>query len=274
MFEFLTQQGIRPGLTQALTLGALVIARLGPMVQMVPFLGGQKIPQQVKMGITLALAVIVVPAIWSPDVVATLPTHALPVAALIVKELAIGITLGFIASLTFESARMAGQLVDTARGQTQVTAFVPQLAARASASGDILYQFTVVIFIAVGGHRLMLATLVESFASVPAHQFPALGDTTYELAIYIARLSADAITLGVLLALPVIAAILLADLTLALMNKAAPQMNVFFLGMPAKALLGLAVLLLSLDIIVGRLIDDGMLRVRQIARVLETLGGG
>ena len=88
-----------------------------------------------------------------------------------------------------------------------------------------------------------------------------------------ARLTADAITFGVLLALPVIAAILLANLVLALMNKAAPQMNVFFLGMPLKAILGIAVLLFGLHIIVDRIIDDGLTRIEHLRHIMQMIGG-
>ncbi|MGM0556121.1 MAG: EscT/YscT/HrcT family type III secretion system export apparatus protein [Myxococcota bacterium] len=274
MFDLLTDQGIQTGLWQGVTLGALVIARLALIVQLVPFLGGQKLPQQVKMGITLALAIVVFPAVWSQGAAARLPASALPVAALVTKELAIGVTLGFVAALTFESARMAGELIDVARGQTMIKAMVPQLQARASATGDILYQLSVVMFLAVGGHRLVLAALYRSFEVLPVHTFPSFPAGELQVGLYVARLTADAITFGVLLALPVIVAVLLANLVLALMNKAAPQMNVFFLGMPLKAMLGVAVLLFGLHIIVDRLIDDGLARINHLQRVVELLGGG
>jgi flagellar biosynthetic protein FliR len=274
MFDLLTDRGIQTGLWQGVTLGALVIARLALIVQLVPFLGGQKIPQQVKMGVTLALAIVVFPAVWSDGTAASLPTEAVPVAALVIKELSVGVTLGFVASLTFESARMAGELIDVSRGQTMVKAMVPQLQARASASGDILYQLSVVIFLAVGGHRLVLAALYRSFELLPVHSFPTFPGGTVQLGLYVARLTADAITFGVVLALPVIAAVLLANLVLALMNKAAPQMNVFFLGMPLKAILGVAVLLFGLHIVVDRLVDDGLSRVDHLQQVIRLLGGG
>jgi flagellar biosynthetic protein FliR len=273
MFELLTDQGIQTGLWQGVTLGALVIARLAIIVQLVPFLGGQMIPQTVKMGVTLALAIVVFPAVWLQGVAASLPVEPLPVAALVVKELAIGVTLGFVASLTFESARMAGELIDVARGQTMIKAMVPQLKARASASGDILYQLSVVMFLVVGGHRLVLAALYRSFETLPVHTFPTVPVGHVQLALYVARLTADAITFGVLLALPVIAAVLLANLVLALMNKAAPQMNVFFLGMPLKAMLGVAVLLFGLHIVVDQLIDDGLMRINHLQQVIEMMGG-
>lgn len=273
MFELLTDQGIQVGLWQGATLAALVVARLAIIVQLVPFLGGQKIPQSVKIGITLALTIVVFPAVWAQGATAEIPLAPLPVAALVTKELAVGFTLGFIASLTFESARMAGELIDIARGQTMVKAMVPQLKARASASGDILYQLAVVLFLAVGGHRLVLAAMYRSFDLVPVHTFPHFPAGHLEVGLYVARLTADAITFGVLLALPVIAAVLLANLVLALMNKAAPQMNVFFLGMPLKAILGVAVLLFGLHIIVDSLIDDGLARIRQLYRVIELVGG-
>ncbi len=271
MWEFLTDHGVQQGLNQMILLGALVAARLMPVVYLVPYLGGQVVPQQVKIGISLALTVLVYPAVWQTGAASALPAGSLEIGALILKELVVGLMLGFVAALAFEALRIAGQLIDGARGQTMATALVPQLKARASVSAQLLFQLGVVIFVLTGGHRLFLSALVKSYVMLPPQSFPAFGTHLQAITLGIMRMTADAITLGVLLAFPVIAAVLLANVLLALINKAAPQINVFFLGMPLKAVLGIVILLAGMQIVLQRFTQDAALGVEHVVQLLELM---
>lgn len=258
---------------QSIILFALVTARIIPIVQLAPFLGGSATPQVVKMGIAFALTIIVYPTMWSTGTVALVPSSGIEITVLILKELLIGVTLGFVTSLIFESVRIAGQIVDNARGQTMATAMVPFLPERVSVSADLLYQLAIVFFLLMGGHRIFLAVLVQSFVEVPPLAFPDFGDSTIELALLVARYSADSITFGVLLGFPVMASILLADLFLGLVNKAAPQINVFFLGMPLKASLGVFIVLAGLQLTIELFFDHSLMGLDLIDSLIKTMGG-
>lgn len=271
MWEFLTDEGVQQGINQMIVLAALVTARLVPVVYLVPYLGGQTVPQPVKMGIAMALTVMVYPAVWETGAAGALPAGSLELGALVVKELVVGLMLGFVAALAFEALRVAGQVIDGARGQTMATAFVPQLKTQTSVSAEFLYQLGVVMFLVTGGHRLFLSALVKSYVIVPPQSFPELGVKLEAITFSIVRLTADAIALGVLLAFPVVAAILLANLMLALINKAAPQINVFFLGMPLKAVLGVGVLLVGLQVVVDRFLEEAALGVTHVMGLMELM---
>ncbi|MFP4597414.1 MAG: flagellar biosynthetic protein FliR, partial [Persicimonas sp.] len=234
---------------------------------------GQAIPQQVKMGIALALTVLVYPAVWHTGAATELPESSLHIGVLVVKEVVVGLMIGFVAALVFEALRVAGQIIDNARGQTMATSFVPQLKTQASVSADFLYQLGVVVFLLTGGHRLFLAALVKSYVMVPPHTFPNFGEHLGTITFGIVRLTADAIMLGVLLSFPVVAAILLANIMLALINKAAPQINVFFLGMPLKAVLGVAVVLFGMRVLVERFLGEAAGGVDQVMQLLELMSG-
>lgn len=263
--------GLQLSLDRALLLYALVAARVAPIVQLVPYFGGKATPQMVKMGLIIALTALVYPAVWASGAADALPSTAPQIILLMTKELLLGLMFGFVAALVFESVRVAGQLIDNARGQTMATAMVPQLPERVSVTADYYYQLTIVIFLAVGGHRLFIAAFARSFEAIPPQTLPAAGDHLLEVCLQIVRLGADSITLGVLLAFPVIAATLLADLCLGLVNKAAPQIQVFFLGMPIKALLGILVFLLGLHIVTERAVDEALNSVRFLQAFVETL---
>ena len=271
MPEFLYDQGFRELLNQKLLLAALIAARILPMVQMVPYLGGQVVPQTVKMGLTLALVLLVYPAVWLSGAAFELPSSALEIGLLVLKEIFVGLTLGFVCALAFEAVRMAGQIIDNTAGLTQATTLVPQLPDRVSPSSNFLLQLTIVIFFAVGGHRIFLWALTRSFQLIAPQDYLDLTEGLAEVALIVLRLSADAIMLGVLMAFPVVAAIMLTNLFLALVNKSAPQINVFFLGMPLKAALASAVLLISLDAILQRFLDQVLDDLQTLIQLMELL---
>lgn len=272
--EFITDEGTRQLLHQSILLGALVAARMLPMVQLIPYLGGQVIPQTVKMGLAVALAILVYPAVWMQPGALDLPESTFAIAALIFKEIFVGLTLGFVCALVFDAARMAGQIIDNSAGLTQATTMVPQLPERVSLTSNFLFQLTIVVFFALGGHRVFLWALTRSFVVLPPQGAIDLGEGLAEVALVVLRLTADAIALGVLLSFPVLAAILLVNLFLALVNKSAPQINVFFLGMPLKAVLASAIVLLSIDAILSRFLDRAVDDIQVFMSLMELLAGG
>lgn len=272
MFEaFIEDEALRQSINQSLLLGGLVVARMIPIVQLVPYLGGEVVPQTVKMGLALTLAILVYPAVWMQGGAAALPEATFDVAMLVFKEVFVGATIGFVCALSFEAIRMAGQVIDNTAGLTQATTMVPQLPDRISPSSNFLYQLAIVMFFAVGGHRVFLWALTRSYSVIPPHGFIDMGEGLAQLSITVLRLTADAITLGVVMAFPVLAAIMLTNLFLALVNKSAPQINVFFLGMPLKAVLASAIVLLSLEVILSRLIDRSLDDLEVLMRLMENL---
>jgi flagellar biosynthetic protein FliR len=270
VFDVFSDPQIQEAVNRAIILWALISARMIPIVQLVPYLGGKAAPQTVKLALTVALTALVYPVIWGSGAADALPDGTLALSMLLGKELLLGVMCGFVTALVFDSVRVAGQLIDNARGQTQSTSFAPQLPERVSVTGNYLYQLGIVMFLLIGGHRLFIAALIHSFAAIPPQTIPDMGDHMAAITLGIVRLAADSVTLGVLLAFPVIAAILLTDLCLALINRAAPQINVFFLGMPIKGMLGIFVVLLTLQMFSDRLMDEAITGISFIENFLDS----
>ncbi len=271
MLDFLQSPEVQQPLNQAILLAALVSARLLPIVQLAPFLGGKTVPQQVKMALALALAVLVYPTVWLSGAANTLPEAPAAIAALVLKEVMVGFVIGFVAALVFDAVRTAGQIIDNSAGITQATSLAPQITDRVSLSANLLFQLTVVIFFVSGGHRVFLTALAHSFELIPPQIMLDPGEGLTALADATVRLGADTITLAVLLSFPVVAAILLANLFLALVNKSAPQINVFFLGMPIKAMLGVLVVMLGIDMILERFMIAVVSNFESLAKIIEIM---
>ena len=239
--------GVEPA--AALLALAAVMGRVGAVVWITPFLGGRLVPNSVKTALALVLAVVLL-----PQVATTLPAGIGPVVAvaIIVKEVFVGLVLGFVVATVFWAAEAAGRMADTARGASLAEVLVPQTGGRSSPLGDLFFQLALVLFIVLGGHRIFIGALGASYLSLPVGHFPDASGLA-GFALLCARLTADIFLIGLTLAAPVIATLFLTDLTLGLINRFTPQMNVFFLAMPAKAAIGIGMLVLAVGLLLAAL---------------------
>jgi flagellar biosynthetic protein FliR len=231
-----------------LALVGLAFARLASFIQTAPFFGGAAVSGRVKVATALAFLVIVYPAL-----AADLPPHGAPLPfgvvgfiALLAKEAMVGFTLGFMVSLIFEAIQMAGRFIDTQRGATMSEIFAPQLQLRVSELGQFKLQFAILLFFVAGIHRPFIGALLDSFTLVPALSFPHFTPGWSPQIAFFTNFAADMLAVGLQLAMPGIVALLLIDLFFGVLNRIAPQINVFFLSMPVKAFVGLLVILVAL----------------------------
>ncbi|HZZ85761.1 MAG TPA: flagellar biosynthetic protein FliR [Anaeromyxobacteraceae bacterium] len=235
--------------------------RLLPSALLSPFLGGPAAPALVRLALALGLGAAAQAARGTPP--PSLSELDLLVAAL--RELAVGVGLGLIVAFPVEAARAGGRLADTARGATLSELHVAPLRQRESALGDLLAQWTVVLAGAAGGGRLLVAALLGTFEALPAGAAPASGR------LLEAGLAASAELLGcaLCLAAPPVAAVLAADLALALAARAFPQLGPGGASAPARAALGVAAVALAAGAIAGRLTGE----VASSAGLVRALAG-
>ena len=254
-------------LSRIFALGLLGAARVLPIFLIAPFFGGRMVPALVKIGVAITFVALLWPALHlsTPDLSAFGPVTLL---ALFLKEVALGVTLAFLVSLPFFAAEGAGRLADTARGANLAEVLVPQTGGQSSPLADVGLQLAVVLFFATGGHLLFLRALAESYQVVPLASFPQASafQSMGELAtLATARLLL--VTLG--LAAPVLAALFLADLALGLVNRVAPQIQVYFLGMPVKAVVGILVFVVALTAVLGTLRGHFAEALESVGRLLR-----
>jgi flagellar biosynthetic protein FliR len=227
----------------AVLLTGLVLARTVPMLLLNPILGGHAVPGRVKMSVSMVLALFLVPLFDSAPV--EMPAMATYV-ALFLKELSIGAGIGVFSGLVFWGIATAGRLIDVQRGANLGETLVYQLRAQSSALGTFYMQLAIVAFLVLGGHHLFLRAWYESFRMVPPWSFP--GWTAAEPALFAAVMDASArmFGIGLLLGGPPLLALVLTDVAFGLLNRVAPQINVFMLSMPAKMFVGVMMTLLVL----------------------------
>ena len=257
-----------------LVLVGLSFARLASFFSIVPFFGGAAVPSRVKVATSMALVVILYPSI-----AASVPENQalgfgpLGFIALLGKEVLIGFALGFIASLVFEAVQVAGRIVDSQRGSTMAELYAPQIQTRVSELGQFQLQLAIVLFIATGAHLVFIRSLLDSFDFIPILGFPAFSSGWSPAAELIVKLTASVLSIGLQLAAPALIALLLTDLFFGIINRVAPQVNVFFLSMPVKMLLGIAVVMIALPTLAERMVYYFGESFRAFEFTIRTIGG-
>ena len=210
----------------------LVFTRIMAMIIPVPVLGGQTIPAQVRIGLGIILSAILIP--WQPLGPEVEELGLLAFAAGIFQEIIIGALAGFAATLTFGAIQTAGELMGIVSGFGAGNILNPSLGSTGSALDQLFVMVGMLFFLVLDGHHYFLMAVQKSFSVIPINTPVPFTDPTTLL-----TMTANLITTGVQLALPVIGALLLADISMGLLARVAPQIQIFFLGLPAKVGLGM-----------------------------------
>ena len=254
-------------LTTLILAVALGAARAAPVVWLVAPLGGARLPATVRTGFALLLAALAAPILVaslaaSPGAAALADLSATRLALLFAREVFVGLCLGFVASAAFRAAEVAGRLADTLRGANLAEVLVPTADERSSPLGALYVLLATVVFLQIGGVARLIDALLRSYQALPIGGGLTAGSTRAAVWV-VAVASVKLIASGVGLAAPVIVALWLTDLALGLIARAAPQLQVYFLGLPLKGLLAIGVVLIGLGALEAALTGDfgGWLRL-------------
>jgi len=228
------------GTLLAVGLGA---ARTVPVTWLVPPLGGARLPAAARLAFGLLLAALAAPALAAGA--SGLEQGGAWLLAVLARELVVGFGLGLVVSFAFRAAETAGRLVDVLRGASLAEVLVPTSEERASPLAALYGLLAALVFLELGGVPRLLEALVVSYRAVPlAASLPPA--TLRAAASVVVVSSARLLEAAVALAAPVIVALWLTDLALGMVARVAPQVPVYFVGLPAKGLLAVGVVLLGL----------------------------
>jgi type III secretion protein T len=215
-------------------------------MQTAPFMGGGIVTGQIRFSIVLACYFLLHPMLLAqlpPSWSGPEDISVLALGALIIKEVFLGLLIGLLSGLMFWSIQCAGFFIDNQRGAGQAAESDPLTGEQTSPTGAFLFQSAVYVFFATGAFLACLGIVFASYETWPAVQLlPAEIFKKPDLGLFFAGKVAKLALDMVLLSAPVVAACLLTDISLGLINRFAPQLNVYILAMPIKS--GIASLLL------------------------------
>ena len=237
------------------------LARVLSLISTSPVLGNRQIPARVKIGLSVLLALIISPTIGElPQVSVSSPQGLL----ILVQQIIIGIAMGFSMRLIFAAVEMSGELAGLQMGLGFASFYDPVN----SAFTPIIAQWMGVVaslaFLALNGHHYVLVALAESFHTLPiGSMIPAKGF------LALANWGGNIFAFALQISLPLLAALLTTNLALAILTRAAPQLNIFAVGFPITLAIGFFVLALSMPYfapIMDRLTHEGLNAMLSLSR--------
>lgn len=223
-----------------LCLFLLTILRLGPIVRLSPFLGAKVMPGMARMGFILILGVIFFPNILVYSSTGPI-TFDLVFIGYALKELILGYILGFFSMIPFLIANSAGIFIDFVRGSSMLMQQDITLQQQASPLGILYNSIFIVIFYHLGGVWLFFDAITTSYQIIPPSGWFNMNffSLTTPLWKHATAILHTIIAISLQLAAPSLVAILMAEVFLGIANRLAPQVQIIFLGMPIKSLLGI-----------------------------------
>jgi len=257
----------------SLDINALIASFLWPFTRIMgllaiaPLFGNRSIPARIKVALGLLLSAIVAPTV---GVLPQMDPMSMTGVLVLAQQFIIGIAMGFAMRIVFTAVELAGELCGMTMGLGFATFFDPQSAGRSSAISQYLSLITLMVYLAANLHLVVLSTLVDSFTTMPVTAMPMGGDLFRQLAGWGGRI----FSAGVQLALPVVAGLLITNIALGILTRAAPQLNLFGVGFPVTLTVGFLMLALTLPYLavpLERLFADGFAMMRQITAGLPRI---
>jgi flagellar biosynthetic protein FliR len=243
------------------------LTRILGVISVAPLFGNVSVPARVKISLGILLSVIVAPTV--PAMPATDPVSAAGL-LIVAQQLVIGLAMGFAVRVVFAGIELAGEISGMTMGLGFASFFDPQTHGRTSAISQFLALIMIMVYMASDLHLVVLSTLAKSFELLPISSgFIANGGL-----LHIVKLGGRIFSAGVQLSLPIVAALLITNVALGILTRAAPQLNIFGIGFPITIGVGLIMIGVVLPYLMTpiiNLIQEGIDAMGNIAAALAPL---
>ena len=239
--------------------------RIGACLMVAPIFGAAFVPPRVRLVLAGALTLLVAPLLPPQPSVSPLSTQGLVITA---QQVLIGVSLGFVVQVIFDSLAMGGQLLANSMGLSFAFNVDPQRGASTPVLGQFYMILATLVFLALNGHLTVIEQLVEGFRTLPVG-IDGLGTQ----GLWQVTQWGEQIFRGALVvALPGLTALLIVNLAFGVVSRAAPSLNLFAIGFPVTLICGLVIILVGLPSVQGAFI--GMMREAfGLLGVLQRAGG-
>ncbi len=214
------------------------LVRVLALIASAPIFGDQQTPVRVKIGLSVLLAILLGPTL-SP--MPSVPVGSIPGVLIIIQQVIIGSAMGFTVRLIFSAVELAGELSGMLMGIGFASFYDIRTASNSAVISQWLGIIASLVFLTLNGHLMILSLIAESFHALPVGQMmPAQG--YYALV----KWGASIFIYGLQISLPLLAALLITNLALGILNRAAQQLNLFAIGFPITLTIGFLILSVSL----------------------------
>lgn len=218
----------------------LVLTRASGIFFLTPVIGSRNVPVQIKIWLSLFLAIIAFPFVKMPQSVHL--DNPMLFSITLGRELMVGVIIGFVALMFFSAVLIAGQLIDMQMGFGLVNVIDPMSQNQVPVIGQLKYLIAILVFLAINGHHWFVMMLAKSFELIPLGTF----SLTPVIAEVVVRSFSDVLVMALKIGAPIFGTLILVDIALGIVARTMPQINVFIVGFPLKIGVGLATFILVL----------------------------
>lgn len=213
----------------------LIMIRAGFILIMLPFWGSKTIPSTFKIGLIIAISAVLTPVIQFDVKEEEIPLF-------VIRELLIGITLGLVARIIFLGIEMAGQIMSNTMGLSIATFFNPEIG-QSTEVARLFSSILMLLFLGMDAHHDLIYIFARSYEWLPGGSF-----SLKSVLPTIINLTGHMFVIALKISAPVVTIMLLTNILFGFIYRAAPQMNIFFVGYPVYIFVGILVMLLSMPV--------------------------
>jgi flagellar biosynthetic protein FliR len=260
-------------IAQGFPIFLLIFCRMTAFFVVAPIFSMRMVPSTFKVGIGFFLSLIVFLTYGMKQTVDLDAAYAL----LVIREVLVGLLLGFVVYLFFAVVQTAGALMDISMGFAMSNIIDPMTGTTSPVLGNLKHLVLIMVFLTLNGHHYLLTALMDSYQWLPLDNdlFKHMYDG--KVSEFVLTTFAETFMLSFQIASPLLVAMFLTDVGLGFLAKTAPQYNVFVIGMPLKILLGLFILTLvmpSLSNFFDQLFSTMFERLHQLLSMLQRPNAG
>ena len=245
----------------------MIMIRVGPLLFLMPITGSRSVPSQVKILLTVATALVLLPVVLVQA--EQMPATFSGLSLFVASEVAFAAILAVFARLVFDAVQIAGQMVGIQMGMGMAGVMDPQFGTQVSLIGQFWNLIAILLFLGVDGHHLNIRTLQESFIWVAPGTLH-IGQATFEGMMQGTSLM---FIMSVKIMAPASAAVFFSHVAMGIIAKTVPQIPILIVGMPVNIAVGFIFVGLSLSYFLPLMIGQFEMLGRLLPRLAQGLGG-
>jgi len=223
----------------------LIFVRMTGLFVIAPIFGRKNVPNYFKIGFSFFTALIIVntAAVQSFQNEESLLMYSI----FVIKEFLLGLSIGFVAYISYTAIYIAGEIIDMQIGFGMVNVMDPVNNIQVPVTANLYFIISMLLFLSLNGHHMLIKALFDSFSAVP------IGTAVFDtgLADGIMDLFSSVFATGFKIAAPIVATILITEVALGTISRMVPQLNIFVIGMPLKIIIGIILMILTIPMFVS-----------------------
>jgi flagellar biosynthetic protein FliR len=244
------------------------LARILGVISIAPPFSNAMVPTRIKLMLGIFIALLI-----SPNVPALPAMDPMSLTGLLVllQEMLIGLAMGTVMSLAFAAVELAGQMVSSTMGLSFAAFFDPTSEGQTAVVSQIFSLLATLIFLSLNGHLVMLDALAESFVTLPISAHPMGTVGIHQLVLW----GGSVFSMGLQLSMPILGVLLVTNIALGVLTRAAPQLNLFGIGFPITLTVGMVLIAASLPYMItplDRLFNNSIDMIKFIGAVPSPYG--